>query len=130
MKSYFENFLEVARARVPLLIKEISWDNIALYMGGDNWHFNSSGDWVITNNMIMIKGCHDSDADLFIKEMTGHSIIKIERSKDEPSYDPVLIIDNGLRLRIFSTSIIDPWTFDFGISPLFVASPSDNNWNG
>ncbi|MDF2191607.1 hypothetical protein [Paraflavitalea sp. CAU 1676] len=130
MKSYFDDFLEVANASVPLLIKEVSWDNIALYMGGDNWHFNTLGDWVVVNDVIMIKGCHDSDAELYLKEMIGRSIIRIERSKEEPSYDPILVIDNGLRVRIFSTSVIDPWTFKFGVSSFFVASPSDDDWNG
>jgi hypothetical protein len=127
--SYFKDLMNVFKTKLPLDIKEIEWDGISFYMGGTNWNFNSQADWAIINTETMIIGCHDDDIKTFIKEqLLGSEIIDLLPSLDLPSYDPIFVLSNNLKIKFFSTSILEPWTLRIENSDMFVASPSDAEW--
>lgn len=128
--SYFKNLIELSRTKVPLLIEQVEWDGILFYMGGSNWNYNSSSDWVLIKDGVMVIGCHDDNVKEFIdREIIGKTVIEIQHSVDSPAYDPIFILKDGIVMKFFSTSIIDPWTLNFkDHSMRFVASPSDKAW--
>lgn len=128
--SYFRNLIEISRTRLPLLIEQVDWDGTLFYMGGRNWNFNSSADWVIVNDDVMISGCHDNDIKTFMdQQLLGKEIIDLQHSLDHPAYDPIFFLSNKLKLKFFSTTVIEPWTLGFENKTIFVASPSDTKWN-
>ncbi|HZH63778.1 MAG TPA: hypothetical protein VEY10_02730 [Flavisolibacter sp.] len=128
MPSYFSNLLNAIANELPLNIDEITWNDITFFMGGESWQFNSFADWVITDGQVMLKGCHDEDAETFLKQLIGVKILEIVPALDKPSYDPIFLLSNTFKIRFFSTSVIDPWTFKFEENRMFVASPSDTEW--
>lgn len=127
--SYFKNLMDTIRNKLPLRIDQVKWDGTSYYMGGIKWNYNSLADWVVVNSEIMIIGCHDDKIEAFInEEIIGKEIIDLQPSFDLPSYDPIFVLSNKIKIKFFSTSIIEPWTFRFDENKMFVASPSDDGW--
>lgn len=127
--SYFENLINVFKTKRPLDIKTIEWNGVSFYMGGTNWHFNSQADWAVVNTETFIIGCHDDDIQAFINEqLLGAEIIDLLPSLDLPSYDPIFVLSNNLKIKFFSTSFLEPWTLIMENSDMFVASPGDAKW--
>ena len=52
-----------------------------------------------------------------------------EEKIDTPVYDPIFKLENGIRLKFFSTMNFDSWTLGFDDNLLFVAVPGDKHWN-
>jgi hypothetical protein len=127
MESYFSQLLTEVNQHLPFAISEIEWDGTLIHMGSENWKFNGFCVWAITDDNVMVMGCHEPGAESFIKGLIGQKIVGIEYSKDTPIYDPVFCLSNGLRIRFFSTIFTEPWTFRFD-KEVFVASPSDRDW--
>ena len=126
--SYFKNFIDQLKTILPLRITEVEWDGTMFYMGGIKWNYNSLADWGVVNNDVMIIGCHDDNINAFInEEVLGKEIIDLQPSLDFPSYDPIFVLSNNIKIKFFSTSIIEPWTLKFD-NYMFVASPSDTKW--
>ena len=125
--SYFDNFVNSISTILPIVIEDVEWNGTAIYIGGKDWHFNSLSDWVVTDNLVMLKGCHDEGSEDFLKGLISRKIIEIKPATFPNSYDPIFILDNNLRITIFSTSILEPWTFR-SEKYIFVASPGDPNW--
>jgi hypothetical protein len=126
--SYFKDLIEMLRSRFPLHIDKVEWDGTLYYMGGIDWHFNAFSYWAVVTDEIMVIGCHDNEIDSFINtHIREKEIIDLQPSLDLPSYDPIFVLSNKIKIKFFSTLIVDPWTLKFGDNH-FVASPSDDEW--
>jgi len=127
--SYFKNLIDAVKSKLPLRIDKVEWDGTSYYMGGIKWSYNSLADWVAVNNEAMIIGCHDEKIEAFIaEEIIGKEIIDLQPSSDLPSYDPIFILSNKIKIKFFSTLTIEPWTLRFDDNKFFAASPSDAEW--
>jgi hypothetical protein len=127
--SYFKSLIEEAKINFPREIERIEWNGTLFHMGGGSWNFNSSADWSIVNHDTMIIGCHDDKVQDFLNQyLLGKQIIQLTHSLDLPIYDPIFVLENGMKLKFFSTSYFEPWTIQFDIKFMFVASPGDKKW--
>ena len=127
--TYFKNLIEAFKIKLPLRINEVEWDGTSFYMGGIKWNYNSLADWAVVDNAVMMIGCHDDNIEGFINEqIIGKEIIDLLPSLDMPSYDPIFVLSNEIKIKFFSTSIIEPWTLKFDDNSMFIASPSDARW--
>ena len=127
--SYFKNLMDAIKSKFPLRIDSVEWDGTNYYMGGIKWSFSALADWVAVNDQAMIIGCHDDKVKAFIiEELIGKEIVDLQPSLDLPSYDPIFVLSNKIKIKFFSTSIIEPWTLRFDDDKFFAASPSDAEW--
>lgn len=126
----FKELIEKSKNHLPTEIKTIKWDGTLFYMGGENWNFNSFADWVVVNDDAMIIGCHNSGVEDFINQvLTGIRIVELTHPLDPPIYDPIFKLENGMKLKFFSTMNYDSWTLGFDDKLLFVAVPGEKHWN-
>ena len=120
--------METLRSRFPLHVDKVEWDGTLFYMGGIDWHFNAFSNWAIVTDETMVIGCDDHEIDSFIStHITEKEIIDLQPSLDIPSYDPIFVLSNKIKIKFFSTLILEPWTFKIG-GMQFIASPSDAEW--
>lgn len=109
---------------LPLSMDSIEWSDPTLILIGKNWSFSTVSSWRIIKNNKLIAGCYDEDALKIIKELSKSKVVSVEIQSNHISIDPVFIFSNGYKLEIFSTTFLEPWTFDFSSGTVYVASPS------
>lgn len=111
----------------PIKITLYEWDGDNLFIGSDNWSFNTISAWRILKDGYMLAGCHDPDVEPILKEAVCQEIIGIECLKSNPSFDLEFIMEGNYKLQVFCTTYYEPWIFRIDGQSTFVASPSDRN---
>lgn len=121
-----EKFSELLSQFLPLEITRISFVDPTLSFGGDNWGLTTTSPWRVTNDSKMLVGGEDLLASDGIKDLLHKKIVACRIQPEKPHIDPIFILDNGMKIEVFSATYLEPWTFRFPDEslPLLVASPS------
>lgn len=112
---------------LPLQIVEASFADPALTLAGDGWAFSSTSAWRVTRSGVLVYGWSDPSAADRVCDLRGKSIVSVAIQSSLMRGDPVLELETGEWLEIFSDHAVDPWVFRLP-TMTFVGSPSDSNY--
>lgn len=106
--------------KLPIAILNVEWDDPILIVGGVDWSFAIVSPWRIVADETLMLGSDRATQDSVRNLLYDQMIVSCDiQSKDAP-LDLSLSLDNGRVLEVFSVTSLEPWTFSFADTGIFV----------
>ncbi len=105
-----DKLIKSTEIHLPLIIKDVIWDEDNLCICGDNWSFNTMSPFrIITDNTLF--GNADKEIKSILSQIKGEKIIKLVPFGGNKKLDFSFEVENGYIIEFFSNSYFEPWVF-------------------
>ncbi len=119
--------VKAAGRYLPLIIESVEWQNPMLFIGGMKWKFNTITSWRVIFGSKIAFGYGDDNASEIMSLLLGKELVGISPQSSLVEADPVLIFSDSIKIEIFSSESIEPWSLHLPGGEVFVASPTAEN---